>query len=430
MRIQLIQNLICILITSVTFNAWGVTLSEAIESAMSVDPTLRASKLNLLAAEENIAMARSRLLPQVSLQGTTSQLTQTTSQEVTGGADISRSFTGPSANHQIVIRQALFHPKDLSTINFAILQTSYLELKFKQDVKDLRLKVVNAWLDFQGAKQIADAYELPLAIMKAAYEQEKSKYEQGDGTRDVVSESEAQFINASVTHKQAIIALQAKKAVFEKLISFPAEVVIGKNFAALPIEFFTDIQKEFAWLVFKDRSLELKMNYVQEMMQLQRVEIAQSEHKPTLDLLATVNFAKNDATSTQGYKYRNQQVGIQYTFPIYAGGGIASNTKQANYAYMASLEESAASLNKVQNEFENLWAQLQGLKLRQSSMFGLYISAKEQEYAVIKAYELGVKTKAEVAAATNTLSKRLIELISMSQDYYKTISRFDFEKSY
>ncbi|MEY3888763.1 MAG: hypothetical protein RL650_2855, partial [Pseudomonadota bacterium] len=184
MRIQLIQNLICILITSVSLNAQGVTLSEAIKSAMSVDPTLRASKLNLLAAEENIAMARSRLLPQVSLQGTTSQLTQTTSQEVTGGADISRSFTGPTANHQIVIRQALFRPKEFSNLNLIELQNELIKIKYEQDIEDLRSRVINAWIDLLGSNKIVQINEKPLKLIEKSVAQEKAKYLNGDSTND------------------------------------------------------------------------------------------------------------------------------------------------------------------------------------------------------------------------------------------------------
>ena len=55
----------CFSITSI--GMYGVTLEEAIESALKADLTLRARKFNEMATEENIAIARSRLLPQISL---------------------------------------------------------------------------------------------------------------------------------------------------------------------------------------------------------------------------------------------------------------------------------------------------------------------------------------------------------------------------
>jgi outer membrane protein TolC len=181
----------CLVLCSVA--AQAVTLEDAIESALKVDPSLRASKFNVLATEENIAIARSRLLPQVSLQGSSNQLTQTTTQELPVGGSSSRSFTGPSVNHQFVIRQALLRPKELASLRYAELQSQYMELKFKSDVKDLRTRVIHAWIDLLGAQQIAQTYERPLHLMQIAAKQERAKYVQGDGTKDAVLEAEAQY---------------------------------------------------------------------------------------------------------------------------------------------------------------------------------------------------------------------------------------------
>ena len=77
--------------------AQALTLQDAIDAAMKIDPTTRASQLNQLATKENISIARSRLLPQISLQGTSSQLTQTTSQDNLSGGSTTRSFAKANA---------------------------------------------------------------------------------------------------------------------------------------------------------------------------------------------------------------------------------------------------------------------------------------------------------------------------------------------
>jgi outer membrane protein TolC len=73
--------LLMFLLMAVSIGASSATLEEAIESAITSEPALRASLYNLQATEENIAIARSRLLPQITLQGSSSQLTQTTTQD-------------------------------------------------------------------------------------------------------------------------------------------------------------------------------------------------------------------------------------------------------------------------------------------------------------------------------------------------------------
>ena len=80
----------------VAMPVYATSIQEAFDNAIKVDPALRSSRFNQDANKENTAIARARLLPQISLQGSTNQLTQTTTQDVPGNSSISKSFTGPS----------------------------------------------------------------------------------------------------------------------------------------------------------------------------------------------------------------------------------------------------------------------------------------------------------------------------------------------
>jgi protease secretion system outer membrane protein len=399
----------------------AVTLEEAIETALKVDPSLRASKFNVLATGENIAIARSRLLPQVSLQGSSNQLTQTTTQELSSGGSSSRSFTGPTMNHQFVIRQALLRPKELSALRYAELQSQYMELKFKSDVKDLRNRVINAWIDLLGAQQIARAYEKPLNLMLIAAKQELAKYEQGDSTKDAVLEAQAQYENSKATHIQAFETLKNKQSVFENLTKIPALALAEKNlrFESLPI--FTESDKSLLWANIQDTSLEIQMAKLQEKMQLERLKMAEAEHKPTLDLLAAVNLAQNDATSTQGYQYRNRQVGVQYTVPLYGGGGLAAGARQASLAYEASLAESEALLVRLENDFDSSWGLVIANSSRQKAMLIGLASSREQVNSNRRSFELGVKSIAESANAELSFARKMSEVIAITQEYLKSL---------
>jgi len=404
-----------------TLTSQALTLEEAIESAIKVDPSLRASKFNVMATEENIAIARSRLLPQVSIQGSSNQLTQTTTQELASGGSSSRSFTGPSVNHQFVIRQALLRPKELSALRYAELQTQYMELKYKSDVKDLRNRVITAWIELLGAQQIAQAYERPLHLMQVATKQERARYEHGDSTKDAVMESEAQYENSKATYFQALETLKVKQSAFEKLTKIPADALAGKKLVIDSLPVFSEAGKGVLWANFQDASLELQMAKLQEQMQLERVKMAEADHKPTLDLLAAVNLAQNDATSTQGYQYRNKQVGVQYTIPLFAGGGLAAGARQANLVYEASLAEGEALNSRVEMDFNYAWAQALGGKHKQNALIEALLSAEEQTRATRRGFELGLKSMAEMAATEMNVCRKVVDLLMASQDYSKIL---------
>ncbi len=413
----------CLVLCSVA--AQAVTLEDAIESALKVDPSLRASKFNVLATEENIAIARSRLLPQVSLQGSSNQLTQTTTQELPTGGSSSRSFTGPSVNHQFVIRQALLRPKELASLRYAELQSQYMELKFKSDIKDLRNRVTNAWIDLLASQLIAQAYEKPLNLMQIAAMQERARYEQGDSTKDAALEAEAQYENSKATHIQAVETLKNKQSAFEKLTKIPALALAEKNlrFDSLPI--FTESEKALLWANIQDTSLDIQMAKLQEKMQLERLKMAESEHKPTLDLLAAVNLAQNDATSTQGYQYRNRQVGVQYTIPLYGGGGLVAGARQASLAYEASLAESEALLVRLENDFDSSWGLVVANSSRQKAMVIGLASGKEQLNSNRRSFELGVKSIAESANAELSFARKMTEVITVTQEYLKNLLKLN-----
>ncbi len=418
-----LQPFRCIIAAGLLFasvNTQAVTLEEAIESALKVDPTLRASKFNEMATEENIAIARSKLLPQISLQGSSSQLTQTTTQDLAAGGSASRSFTGPSVNHQFVIRQALLKPKELPALKYAELQTEYMALKYKSDVNELKSKVVNAWVDLLCAQQIVIAYEKPLQLMQAAAKQERARYENGDSTKDAVMEAEAQYQNSIATHLQAIETLKTKQSAFENLTKIPAKALIKKKIVTAALPEFNEADKAVIWQSFQNTSLELQMSKLQEQMQLERLKMAEADHKPTIDLIASLNLAQNDATSTQGYQYRNKQVGVQYTLPLFAGGGLSAVSRQASLGYQATSAEGEAFLSRLTSDFDASWGIVLSSSVRHKALLSGLSAGKEQVNSSNRGLELGVKSIADIANAEFVFARKINDLISATQEYIKT----------
>jgi outer membrane protein len=163
------------------------------------------------------------------------------------------------------------------------------------------------------------------------------------------------------------------------------------------------------------------MAKLQEKMQLERVKMAEADHKPTLDILAAVNLAQNDATSTQGYRYKNKQFGLQYTLPLFSGGAVTSSISQAVLGYEVSLAESTSLLDKLKNEYEVIWSELKIANLRKNSQIVYFHASEEQVISIRRNLELGVKSIADLANAELVKSKRLVDLINYQGDYIKGI---------
>jgi len=418
-----LQIFVGLLALAINLPVLAITLQEAFNSAVKVDPALRASKFNQDASNENIAIARSRLLPQVSLQGSSNQLTQTTTQDVPGSASLSRSFTGPSVNHQFVIRQGLLRPKDVSGLNFAEIQAQYGEVKYQSDMADLWTRVTYAWIDLVSCTQLVEAYERPLKPLLSAANQEKTRLTQGDGTKDAAIEAEAQYQFAAATYQQALQNLKAKQRAFEILTQADANSLLGVRLNLNPIPTFEESDRDRLWTRSREKSFDLQFSELQVLLQRERVRMARADHMPTLDVLASWNLAKNDATSTQGYRYQNNQVGIQYMIPIYAGGAISAADRQAGLALEASIAESEAVANRIEVDFRVLWSNWLGQVARVKAGFKLVESSKEQLKATELSYVHGVKTLMELANAELVMSRRVADQVNIVVEYQKYTAR-------
>jgi protease secretion system outer membrane protein len=403
----------------VAIPVFAVTIQEAFDNAIKLDPTLRSSRFNQEANNENIAIARSRLLPQISLQGSTNQLTQTTTQDVPGNSSISKSFTGPSANHQFVIRQGLLRPKEISAINFAELQSQYGEVKYQSDLSELWLRVAYAWIDLVGAGQLAEAYKKPLASLHSATKQESAKFTQGDGTKDSLVEAEAQYQFAKATYLQAEQTFKARQQTFKLLTQIEFKSLVGKKLNLEPESVFSEKDRDELWKVTRDKSFELRLVEIQQQLQRERVRMARADHLPTLDALVSWNVARNDATSTQGYQYKNNQIGIQYVVPIYTGGAISATQRQASLALDASIADGEAISNRLDGDFQMLWSAWLGQRARVQAGLKLLESSMEQLRATQLSQIHGVKSVTDVANAELALSRRFGDHINAVIEYHK-----------
>jgi outer membrane protein, protease secretion system len=428
-QLLLLRLLISAVVLSFHLSVSATSLQEAFDNAVKVDPTLRASRFNQEATKENLVIAKSRLFPQVSLQGASNQLTQTTTQDIPGSISVSRSFTGPSVNHQLVIRQGLLRPKDIYGLNFAELQAKYGQVKYQADLSDLWTRVTFSWIDLVGAAQLVEVYERPLKSLLAAAKQENSRLTQGDGTRDAAIEAEAQYQLAVATHHQALQILKSKQRAFEVLTQVDTKPILSLRLELNPTPKFSEIDRDRLWINAREKSFDIRFAELQELMQRERVRMSKADHLPSLDVIASWNVAKNDATSTQGYRYSNNQVGIQYTVPIYSGGLISAAARQASLALEASLAEKEAVSNRVEGEFRALWASWLGQIARVRAGFQMMESSREQLKASELSHLHGVKTLMEVANAELTFSRRLADQVNLVMEYQKytaRVSRTDF----
>jgi outer membrane protein/protease secretion system outer membrane protein len=88
------------------------------------------------------------------------------------------------------------------------------------------------------------------------------------------------------------------------------------------------------------------------------VEKARAGHKPTLDLLLQHSLNENDNVTNPNARYINNQVGVQFALPIYGGGYVSAQVRQARASKLeADLLYEAARRKlgaQVRKEFQGM----------------------------------------------------------------------------
>ncbi|MGX8249430.1 TolC family protein, partial [Escherichia coli] len=73
----------------------------------------------------------------------------------------------------------------------------------------------------------------------------------------------------------------------------------------------------------------------------EEVKRASSAHWPTLDLVLGYTDSESDSLSTINQTNRYSSIGLEFTLPLYAGGGVSARVRQAT----ASREQAGEEVN-------------------------------------------------------------------------------------
>lgn len=402
-------------IVGMTLPAAAVDLPTALQAAQANDPTFASARSNRDAATENVAITRSRLLPQVSFQSTIQHLNQTTVQSGTP-----HDFSGQSRNSTLSLRQGVYRPRDWAGAAVGELQAQYGQYQFGAAQSDVWNRAVGVWIDVLGSQTLRDHYARSVESATNSAEQEKRRLQAGDGTRDAVAEAVAVLAQARAQLADAELDLKSKEQAFRLLTrldpaSFRTFRLPEADKLALPVPSEAEMLSRVL-----DNSAELQGARIAEAVAQKRLDQVSSDHRPTLDMIGSVSRAENDATNTLGLKYNNHQIGVQLVVPIYSGGGVSATQRQAAAQYAAATTDREAVEQKLRTQVAVDWNAQVGLRERALAAKELVASAREQRRAAERGIRAGLRTWTEASAADQLIARRGADQTSLLVGIVKT----------
>lgn len=398
--------------------AAAVDLPAAIQAAVAADPELASALANRDAAQENVPLARARLLPQVSLQSTYQRLNQNSTSA--GGV---RDYQGPSESIQLSVRQALLRVRDREGLRIGNLQAELGELKLESARSDLWNRASMVWVDVLAAQAVRDIYARTEASVAEAAKQEARRFELGDSTRDAVAEAAAQLAFARGQLADARLEVQTRLLAFSQLTRLKAEEFDGYRLPGMagPVRLTEDRAELLARII--DNNPDLASARVAEEIARRRIAQAGADHLPTIDLVASANRGKSDSANLVGTSYNNSQVGLQMVLPIYQGGAVNAAQRQSTAALAAATADRESLLNRMNVQFAADWNAQTSLHERIAAAGALVTAGIEQRRAAELGIKAGLRTWADLGAADLQLARREVDRVGLIGSQLKLQAR-------
>jgi outer membrane protein len=410
--------------------AHAADLLAVYRRALQNDPQLREAEATRLAALESKPQALSALLPQLSGNGLISRERDVGSSNTTEAVGLAPcgptvpqpcSSTGaPSTvlesfpfdgridttTHQYTVnlKQNIFSWSNWAALKRADSQVAQAEADYQAAQQDLMSRVAQRYFDVLGAQDDLEAQEVALTSVTRQLEQAEARYQIG-----LIAVTDVEEARAS--HDSTAAAVIAAKRTLASTLELLREI-IGDPFDSLarPLEPFEmanpDPISEDRWV---DMALQQNLSLISSRLAAdiarENVSVAEGGHSPSLDLTGMAGklstngvdtFTDGSAAGGTTLNEKQRSIGIQLTFPIYSGGLVSSQVRQAVYQHRAAKERLERVARQTEHDardaYQGVISEISRVKALRRAVESNLTSLRATE----SGYEAGTRTAVDV----------------------------------
>jgi outer membrane protein len=407
------------------------------QRALQNDPQLREAEATRLAALEAKPQALSALLPQLSGSGIVTRERDVGSSNTTesvsapGQPTVLESFPfdgrvdTTTHRYGVDLKQNVFRWENWVSLKRADAQVAQAEADYQAARQDLMERVAQRYFDVLSAQDDLEAQQVALISIERQLAQAESRYQIGLIAVTDVEEARAAHDSGAA----AVIAAKRTLASNQELLREITGDAIDT--LARPIEPFElatpDPVSEDRWVEMAlQQNLALVSSRLAADIARENVSAARGGHFPSLDLVGsrykdTSNGTDTftDGTSAGGTTLDQQQrtIGLQLTFPIYSGGMVSSQVRQAVYLHRAAKERVERVARQTEHDARDSYlgvlSEISRVKALRRAVESNAISLRATE----SGYEAGTRT------AVDVLQSRQL-WVQAQTDYAR--SRYDY----
>ncbi|XYB94169.1 efflux RND transporter outer membrane protein VpoC [Vibrio parahaemolyticus] len=383
----------------ISSSAWADSLAEIYDLAKQNDPQLLSVAAQRDRAFEAITSSRSALLPQINLTAGYNLTRGDTEYDSNLISDVSNDSNALTAG--VNFSQELYNRASWITLDTAEKSARQADATYAAAQQGLILRVSQAYFEVLRAQDNLVFVRAEKAAVGRQLEQTKQRFEVGLSAITDVHDAQAQY---DAVLADEVLAENDLINSYESLREITGQE--HKNLNVLDTNRFsatrTNSPAETLIDEAKTKNLSLLSARISQDIARDNISLASSGHLPTLSLDGGYNYG-DTSNSARDHTTDNFNIGVNLAVPLYTGGNVTSQTKQAEFAYVAASEDLEAQYRSVVKDVRaqnnNINASIGALKAYEQSV----VSARSALEATEAGFDVGTRTIVDVLDATRRL---------------------------
>lgn len=396
----------------------AINLVDAYTLARENDPTFKAAFYAHQAGQQYKALGRSNLLPVITASYSRYKNHADIDFE---NALVKRTEQRDYASQttSIQLRQPLINFDGYARYKQGAAQTALSDQEFAIREQELILRVFNRYAAVLYAEDMLGLAKTKRAAYAAQKQANLFMYENGEGTKTDILESQAKYDLAEADIVEAQNILTDAHASLNKVLGRKVETIqpLIEDFATLPIDPINIEQWE---------SLALKSN-LELAAQRHTLEVAEQEvnrskaaYMPRLDAVISWSNNASDTINTYNQEATVNSIGLQFTLPIYSGGATPARVSQSKANLLKAQAEFDEKANAVIIELQKQFNLVLDSKLRLTALTTAVNSAQLLVKATHKSIKGGTRTNIDVLNAESQLFEAKGDLLLARYNYLQS----------
>lgn len=379
--------------------AWSLDLAEAWRLAYERDATIRAARAQAEAGREKLPQARAQFFPNISLGAARYRNNLDSTSPDFLGRPVTSHSVYESGNETLTIRQPLYRKALAAGLRQAEALVADANATLEREEQSLVMRVTQAYFEALLAEEQLRLIQAGKRAYAAQVEAATRALRAGVGTRTDIEEAQARYDMAVAQEVQARSGIVITRRQLQSLVQQPFDQLAQLDVSRVRLAAPAPDNVELWTALAEDNSPELRAARAQVDAARQEIEKARAQHLPTLDAIAQVSRSGSENVTRPDSRYVNRQIGVQLQVPLYQGGYVSSQVREAHAILeraQAKLEELRRDLSvRVHREFHGA---MDGV-LRVRALEQAVRSAEQLVQSSRRSFEAGARTRIDILNA-------------------------------